>query len=45
MRTSIYFDKKTIELIDQWAKDHNLNRSEAVRWCVGTALHGYRFGV
>jgi len=45
MKTGIYFDKKTIELLDQFAKDHGLNRSEACRWCVREALIQHRKGI
>jgi len=38
MKTGIYFDKKTIKLLDAYASDHGLNRSEACRWCVREAL-------
>jgi hypothetical protein len=45
MKTGIYFDKETIKILDAYAKDHGLNRSEACRWCVREALHRPRPGV
>ena len=42
MRTWIYLDKETRDLVDFYAKEHHLNRSEAIRWCIGEALKGYR---
>jgi len=38
MKTGIYFDKKTIQLLDKYAESRGLNRSEACRWCVREAL-------
>lgn len=38
MKTGIYFDDKTIKLLDQWAKSKGISRSDAVRFCVNTVL-------
>jgi len=38
MKTGIFFDKVTIKLLDEFAKDHGLNRSEATRFLIRKAL-------
>jgi len=40
MKTGIYFDKKTVELLDRWARSKSLSRSSAVRFCVNSFLKG-----
>ena len=45
MKTGIYFDKKTIEILDQWAKSKGLSRSSAVRFCVRSYLQNNTSGI
>jgi len=40
MKTGIYFDEKTIKMLDQWARSKGLSRSSAVRFCINSYLKG-----
>jgi len=45
MKTGIYFDEKTIKMLDQWARSKGLSRSSAVRFCVRSYLQPNTHGV
>lgn len=45
MKTGIYFDKETAEMLDKWARSKGLSRSSAVRFCVNSYLKGNTYGI
>lgn len=45
MKTGIYFDKKTLQLLDEFAEDKGLSRSASVRFCVNSYLKAPIHGV
>ena len=45
MKTSIYFNKETLELLDQFAENKGLSRSAATRFCVNSCLKSPTYGI
>jgi len=45
MKTGVYFDKETFELINRFAKEKGISRSDAIRFCVRTVLQPGTFGI
>ena len=41
-QTSIYFDKNTLKLLDDFAEQKGISRSDAVRFCVNTTIKPVR---
>ena len=44
-KAGIYFDKKTLQLLDKFADDKGLSRSAATRFCVNSYLKAPTHGV